>query len=123
GENGAGDKLQTIGANVPTNWSISGTGDFDGDGNADILWRNTTTGDVALWEMNGAAAKLQAFIANAIPTSWSITGVSDFNHDGYSDILLQNADGTPGMWTMNGTTITSTTALANPGQTWHASTR
>src|SRR5258707_9163954 len=38
--------------NVPTTWSIVGTGDFNGDGKWDILWRDTG-GNVAIWEMNG----------------------------------------------------------------------
>jgi len=38
--------------NVPTTWSIVGTGDFNGDGKWDILWRDTS-GNVAIWEMNG----------------------------------------------------------------------
>jgi len=39
-------------SNVPPSWSIVGTGDFNGDGYSDILWRNTD-GDVAIWLMNG----------------------------------------------------------------------
>src|SRR5215813_12626294 len=30
-----------------------GTGDFNGDGKWDILWRDTTSGNIAIWEMNG----------------------------------------------------------------------
>jgi hypothetical protein len=37
--------------------------DFDGDGRADILWRNPITGDDGLWAMNGFALAA----AQAIP--------------------------------------------------------
>jgi hypothetical protein len=34
-------------------WSIVGTGDFDGDGKADILWANASDGSMQIWFMNG----------------------------------------------------------------------
>ena len=34
-------------------WSVAGIGDFNGDGNSDILWRNTN-GTLADWSMNGS---------------------------------------------------------------------
>ena len=42
-------------AGVSLNWEIAGTGDFNNDGQTDILWRNKTTGDVGFWLMNGTA--------------------------------------------------------------------
>ena len=33
-------------------WQIAGTGDFNGDGKSDILWRQIS-GAVAIWLMNG----------------------------------------------------------------------
>ena len=30
--------------NVPTAWQVAGTGDFNGDGHSDILWRNSEIG-------------------------------------------------------------------------------
>jgi hypothetical protein len=35
--------------NVPTNWMIAETGDFDGDGKTDLLWRDLNTGTTAIW--------------------------------------------------------------------------
>ena len=38
-------------------YDIVGTGDFDGDGKSDILWRHTPLGDVWIWLMDGATPK------------------------------------------------------------------
>src|SRR5438552_2755535 len=36
-------------------WQLQGIGDFDGDGKADILWRNSSTGENYVYFMNGWA--------------------------------------------------------------------
>jgi ELWxxDGT repeat protein len=56
---------------VDNSWKISGTSDFNGDGNADILWRNDN-GSTSIWEMNGANV-LAANPTNIIvDNSWKI---------------------------------------------------
>jgi hypothetical protein len=49
-----------------------------------------------------------------------LIGTGDFNGDGDADLLFQKANGTPMIWTMNGTSVVSTTTLANPGAQWKA---
>jgi hypothetical protein len=64
-------KTSVIGS-ASSDWKIAGTGDYNGDGNADILWRNDL-GGVATWQMNGS--NVLAAGATSIPTaatSWQI---------------------------------------------------
>ena len=35
------------------NWVVQAVGDFNGDGKADILWRQNGTGNASIWLMNG----------------------------------------------------------------------
>jgi hypothetical protein len=45
-----------------SNWKIMGTGDFDADGKADILWWNQSTGLTAVMLVDGTTRKSTAFI-------------------------------------------------------------
>src|SRR5262249_59652461 len=106
---------------VPVDGTIKGGGDFNGDGKSDILWYNTTGGDVGIGELNGSTILPPATIGHAAPNQVPV-GTGDFNGDSNSDILLQATDGTPQIWTMNGPTVAATTTLSNPGQNWHVIT-
>lgn len=87
--------------------------DFDGDGLADILWRDTS-GTVALWRTNGPSP-----IVASVPTSWMIAGIGDFNHDGKADILWwDTVGGTVATWIMDGATITSSHVLGTVATSW-----
>jgi hypothetical protein len=70
---------------------VVGTGDFNGDGKSDILWRDTN-GDVYIWLMNGFQLISSADLGND-PLVWSIAGVGDCNGDGTNDILWRNTGG------------------------------
>ena len=74
-------------------WSVKGTGDFNGDGKADILWQYSD-GTSAIWEMNGTSIVGAGALTTPGP-GWSVVGTGDFNGDGKADILWQGSDGTP----------------------------
>ena len=86
-------------ATVPTDWRIVGTGDFNGDGRSDILWRHDS-GLVTDWlgTASGGFANNHASSAAAVPTDWKIAGTGDFNGDGRDDVLWRHDGGTVSDW-------------------------
>jgi hypothetical protein len=93
-----------VNAMTDLTWTLAGTDDFDGDGKADILWRNTTSGQNTVWLMNGAAVRSSSSIWAVADLNWSVAGTGDFNGDGKADILWRNAStGQDAIWFMNGT--------------------
>ncbi|KJU86254.1 M6 family metalloprotease domain-containing protein [Candidatus Magnetobacterium bavaricum] len=82
--------------------------DFDGDGKGDILWHNSTTGDVVIWLMNGLSISQGNYVIRHVPLDWQIKAIGDFNGDGKSDVLWQSAsNGDVALWLMNALTISS----------------
>ena len=95
---------------APVGYTAVSSGDFDGDGKSDILWSNGTS--VEFTTMNGAAITSNSgAIADG---GMTVVGTGDFNGDGKSDILFQNASGQAVVWTMNGSSIATTSTFNAP---------
>jgi hypothetical protein len=128
---GTFDLTQTCGSALgcSQNWTAKLTGDFDHDGNTDILWWNTSTGVLQEWLLNppSTLSPIPATVApkqinlnlapiceasNGCSTDWRPVGTADVNNDGHLDLLWHNFQGTfpgatPGAlreWLLNGGT-------------------
>ena len=102
------------------NWDIKGTGDFDANGRADVIWRNTMTGQNLAWLMDGHTVSLSALLPTIADTNWDIRGVGDFDGNGTADVIWRNqVTGQNIAWLMNGATVTgSAFLLPMPDPNW-----
>jgi hypothetical protein len=99
------------------NWKIVGTGDFNKDGNIDILWRNGVSGLNVVWYMSGTQWIGSAVLLGVSDPIWQIVGTGDFNKDGNVDILWRyyGAGGYNVVWYMNNATWTGSAELVPVG--------
>jgi hypothetical protein len=103
--------------NLPTaTWNLAGVGDFDGDGQSDLLWSDTTNGNYSIWFMNGTQVESSAAVGNV--SGWSVAGIGDFNGDGKSDIVWTDGNGDYAIWLMNGATVLASAGLGNIPSPW-----
>jgi FG-GAP-like repeat len=91
--------------------------DLNGDGHADIVWRDNT-GEVYAWLMNGLGISSQGS-PGSVGNDWQIAGVGDFNGDGRADILWRNTtSGEVYEWLLNGTNLIGAGSPGSVGNDW-----
>src|SRR5262249_27206479 len=77
-------------------WAPIATGDFNYDGQRDLLWFNAQTGVVSAWLLNGSTVTNRQDLdwhcdaASTCSRDWRPVGTGDFNHDGHIDLLWHN---------------------------------
>ena len=97
---------------------IAALGDLDGDGKADIVWRNTSTGENYVYFMNGLTITSQGYLPT-VTTDWTIAGLGDLDGDGKVDIVWRNtSSGNNYAYLMNGLAITSQGYFAAQPPAW-----
>jgi hypothetical protein len=88
------------------NWKIVGSGDFNGDGQSDLVWHHQTSGMVSVWLMNGTLMMAGVVLTPSSVTdlNWQVVGVGDLNADGHPDLIWHHqVTGMVSTWLMNGT--------------------
>lgn len=110
-------------AGTNSDWTVVGDSDFGGDGRADLMWLNVSTGQVFLWEMNGGSISSANQVAIVNDLLWGVVADGDLNGDGRADLVWQRrgvgGDGKVYFWAMDGPTITSSSRISIVGdQDW-----
>jgi hypothetical protein len=116
-------------ADLPSAWHVGNSADeqvpaaaydFYGAGTSNILWQNSSTNAIAIWQITGTTAPPAAEInLGTIPTGWSAAGVGDFYGNGMASILYTNSlTNQVALWKMDGATPLSETEIATVPVGW-----
>lgn len=73
-------------------FELLAAGDFNEDGFADVLWRETATGNLILWLMGNLAITSSVNLGFP-PAGLSVAGVGDIDANGATDILFRQGSG------------------------------
>ncbi len=104
---------------VDPSWKVMASGDFNGDGRADVIWQHSS-GVYAEWQ-GSVSGKLNNAGSVMGGATGSIVGSGDFNGDGRDDILIRNAtSGSLTVWQGqgNGQFIATTPSIQVTDLTW-----
>ena len=91
-------EYQTI-ANLGDDTKLLGLGDFDNDGETDLLVQSIDSGNLGYIK----DGKWNEFKADGLGANWSVAGIGDMNGDGIDDLVLYDSqDGNSGTWLLGG---------------------
>ncbi|TDH62416.1 hypothetical protein E2C06_11115 [Dankookia rubra] len=112
---------------IDPGWSVAATGDFDGNGRADLLW-HMPDGTAAIWLLNDSGTGYGSggtIYRPAAGQAFDIAGVGDLNGDGRSDILFSRVESFAGhdyrtvsLWQMDGLGGAGGGAIAAVDASW-----
>jgi hypothetical protein len=114
---GTKNSVGVFGLDVP---SASYTAkDFNGDGNADLVWENTTTGARAIWMLVKGVYAYAMNLPTAAP-NWHIAGVGDLLGNGQSDLVWEDmATGRHAIWILKNGNFQNAINLPSVSAPWH----
>lgn len=116
------DGLVSANRNPNPNAIFSGAAvevDFNGDGKIDKFWRNTETGETAIWLMDGVNQNSETL--REVDAGWDFA-FADFNSDNRTDIFWRNqATGENVVWQMDGFNINSQETIQKIDSNWEFS--
>ena len=86
------DGWRMVSASNADEWDFLCTGDFNGDGTADIAMINAS-GLVSVWGVSDGRLDTDAVLSAVDTSEWKFATVGDFNGDGTDDIMWAHTDG------------------------------
>ena len=106
---------------APSGSNLVGTGDYDGNQSADLLWENPTQGKLTLWRLNGGVIVDSHVVDHGLPAGeeWHVGGSADFDGNGTDDVMLfSRVSGMAEIWSFDGSTLDATAGIEGRAGAW-----
>lgn len=95
--------------------TLIGSGDFNGDGTADVLWRHDQTGEVSVWIRDGDHVAAANVLSTVLLDDTRVIGIGDLDGNGREDIVWHNRKrGRYVAWLMDGSSIMEARRMDSP---------
>jgi hypothetical protein len=129
--------LLNVDQNPGATWHAVATGDINDDPKAGIVFQNSVTNDIAVWENpNPVGGQIHFDIQSNLPNpgaGWHVVGMGNTTEPSFTagnDLVLQNDNGDIAIWQLQivgnqvvrqgpGSTDPTGFNLGNPGDGWH----
>lgn len=90
------------GPSIGAAWQARGVGDIDGDGKADVIWRNKNNQTLKAWLLDGGTF-LEEGAIEGVATGFDVAAVADYNGDAKTDLAMVRASNKElQIWLLNG---------------------
>jgi hypothetical protein len=102
-------------------WTVAGFGDFSGNpGEADVLMRDSITGQFEIYDINNNAITSSAAIMGQVGLAWTVAGFGDFSGNANeTDMLMRNSNtGVFEVYDISNNKVTSAASIGQVGLEW-----
>lgn len=84
--------MQQTNGSGTSGWHVVAAADFDGNGTPDLVWQNTSTGQINVDYYTGTTLTGYAVLNSGAGTAgWRALAAADFDGNGVPDLVWQNA--------------------------------
>lgn len=91
---------------------VRATGDFDGDGAAEVLVQDAGSQALAIWSLSASGQPDVLELGLAPAAGQELAGSRDYDGDARDDLLLQGADGSLSVWLLDSGGVRTVATLA-----------
>lgn len=108
-------RVQVVGNFDPRVWQLAGAGDFNNDGQTDLLFEKLASRELWYWQLKNGELLDTQYLAK-LPLGMHVAAIGDLDGQGSADLVIQQkSTGLLTAWMLSDNKVTRTTRLGSLG--------